>query len=103
MKTKAFVMPAALLACSFSLAACAAAPDEPETSDENTRTTSEALMQPPTEQICCNDISGWGSVVYYQQWAGYTWVTTETHYHQGGGCPGTSGTCKPIAPVPAPP
>jgi len=67
------------------------APTEPETSD----TTQEIAA----EQICCNNISGWGSVVYYQSWTGYGWTTGDTFYHQGGSCPGTSGGCTRVNPI----
>ena len=51
------------------------------------------------EQICCSNISGWGSVVYYQSWAGYGWVTGDTFYHSGTSCPGTSGSCQRVEPI----
>src|ERR1700734_572065 len=61
-----------------------------QTAPEETGSTSEAVAM-PAEQLCCSNISGWGSVLYYQSWGGYGWITGSTFYHQGGSCPGASG------------
>jgi len=76
--------------------ACAVASPDPK-EDTKTGSTSEPLMG--AEQICCSNISGWGSVVYYQSWAGYGWVTGDTFYHSGTSCPGTSGSCQRVEPI----
>lgn len=98
-----FFLFAALVSTVSLLPACAVSAEDPveETAgepSEKTGTASEAFAAPPAEQLCCSNIDGWGSVLYYQTWGGYGWITTTTTYHQGGSCPGTSGTCSRVNP-----
>jgi hypothetical protein len=82
----------------LSTACAVSSPEHDEHANAvKTGSTSEAVVS--AEQICCNDINGWGSVVYYQSWAGYSWVTTDTFYHSGTACPSTSGTCARVEPI----
>jgi len=102
---------AALVSMVGLLPACAVSAEDPgeETASESapsdqpapekTGATREAVVAPPAEQVCCSNISGYGSVMYYQSWGGYGWITTTTSYHQGGGCPGSSGACSRVDPV----
>lgn len=97
------------LAASFLLVATAIAGCTPNTSDseeydeENVASVDEAMMKADT-LICCTNIGGWGSVVYYQEDAGLpggppAYVTTDTFYKQGVSCPYEDNTCVPVGPA----
>ncbi|MFO0667487.1 MAG: hypothetical protein U0174_26285 [Polyangiaceae bacterium] len=70
---------------------------EASATDPNVGSVQQSLQaeegQRPATRMCCSNIPGWGSVVYYEMWGGYSWVPYTFSYQQGVLCPGVSGTC----------